>query len=173
MTLDQFSQYVSWGLYVLLFIITTVKAVRRPLKANVDIALFFSLPALIIGLSLATSFGLLAPSGILTAITVSLLLGMSYMLLRLVGDFSECTSGLMSLSCEVTLLLLVVGAFAFSSAYQMSFCSFRCYISWGFSRIPVGRLYANYSERPALRSGACVRWRWVPSGFACSLSRLR
>ena len=48
MTLDQLSQYLTWILYLLVFAVVVVRAVRDPMRANIDIALLFGLPGLMI-----------------------------------------------------------------------------------------------------------------------------
>jgi len=112
MTLDQFSQYLSWGLYILIFAITTVKAVRRPTRANIDVALFFLVFALIIGLSLARQFNLIPAGPVYTGINVFLYLSLAYMPLRLVYDFAVTPRRLIR-SAEVVLVLLTIVSFTF------------------------------------------------------------
>lgn len=122
MTLDQFSQYLSWGLYVLIFVVATIRAVRRPIRANIDVAILFSLPALIIGISLATAtfrvgtdtFRLIEPGRWTTALAIFLILAMGYMLLRLVDDFSDVPQWVMR-SSEILLVLFTIAAFALDS----------------------------------------------------------
>src|SRR5206468_5226217 len=91
MSLSEFIQYFSWAIYLLIFIVVTARAIRRPSRASIDIALLFGLVAAIIAISEAASKDIrLIPQGpIVAAITSSLLLAMIYMLLRLVADFSE------------------------------------------------------------------------------------
>ena len=88
MTADQLIQYLSWTVYVLIFLVAAINAVRRPRRASVDIALFFSAPLFIIGLSAASALGLVRAGTILTAILTTLLLSLGYLLLRLVDDFT-------------------------------------------------------------------------------------
>jgi signal transduction histidine kinase len=115
MTFDQVVQDLSWIIYVLIFVVVAAKAVRRPLRANIDIALLFGTAAAIIALTVAVSLGLIASRGLSGAIVVSLLLLMIYMLLRLVDDFSEVPTWLM-LAATAALALCVLGAFAFAVA---------------------------------------------------------
>ncbi|MDQ6694218.1 MAG: ATP-binding protein [Chloroflexota bacterium] len=109
MSADQLVQYLSWAIYTLIFVSVAIIAVRRPLRTNIDIALFFLMPALIIAVSLATTIGLLTRSGLLTAFTVALLLGLAYMLLRLVDDFAHVPTWLMRVAAG-SLAVFVVDA---------------------------------------------------------------
>jgi signal transduction histidine kinase len=111
MTADEFLTYISWAIYVLLFVLTLAQAIRKPLRANIDAAILFSLPALVVAILIGTRLGYLQSSPVLSALTLVLLVAMSYMLLRLVHDFTEVPAWIMRLS-ELLLLLIVAGAFA-------------------------------------------------------------
>src|SRR5438552_6022353 len=112
MSLNDFIQYFSWAIYLLIFIVVTVGAIRRPSRANIDIALLFGSAAAIIAISEALSkdLRLIQPGPIVTAITSSLLLAMIYMLLRLVADFSDVPRWVMPAS-DVALAAFVVSLF--------------------------------------------------------------
>src|SRR5919204_3146236 len=112
MSLNEFIQYFSWAIYLLIFIVVTARAIRRPSRASIDIALLFGLAAAIIAISEAASkdVRLIQPGPIVTAITSSLLLAMIYMLLRLVADFSELQRWVMPAS-DVVLAAFVVSLF--------------------------------------------------------------
>ncbi len=115
MTLGEFFQYLTWSLYVLIFVIATVRAVRRPVRANIDIAILFSLPAILIGLSLERIFHFIniQPGPLVNAISAALILAMAYMLLRLVDDFSYVPRWVMR-SSEIALALLVIATTIFT-----------------------------------------------------------
>src|SRR5438552_10332130 len=114
MTADDLIQYLSWAIYVLIFVVATIRAVRRPLRANVDIALLFAVPALIVALQVPGELGLIPPEDPwVGAIAASLVVAMVYLLLRLVDDFSDVPVWLMR-SVEVALGLLVAGMVAFA-----------------------------------------------------------
>lgn len=110
MTANQLLQYTTWAVYVLIFISTTVKAVRRPLRANIDIALFFLLPTLIILQVALVGLGIEPNSPPILAVTIALFPLLVYMLLRLVDDFSTVPSWLLRLS-ETLLVVIVAGIF--------------------------------------------------------------
>lgn len=110
MNADQLIQYLSWVVYLVIFASVAVKAVRRPTRANVDIALLFLVPALIILLSLGIQFSLLASDRIISGLTATLLLAIPYMLLRLVDDFSDVPKWLLYVSGGA---LVVFSALAF------------------------------------------------------------
>lgn len=111
MTLDQLSQYLTWGLYLIIFAVVVVRAVRDPMRANIDIALLFGLPGLLILISVLAQLGLVPRGHITGAITSTLLLGMVYMLVRLVHDFMDIPVWIVRTS-EIALALITVGAFA-------------------------------------------------------------
>src|SRR5450759_2185135 len=111
MTLDQLSQYLTWGLYLIIFAVVVVRAVRDPMRANIDIALLFGLPGLLILISVLAQLGLVPRGHITGAITSTLLLGMVYMLVRLVHDFMDIPVWVVRTS-EIALTLITVGAFA-------------------------------------------------------------
>src|SRR6188472_2453365 len=89
MTFDQITQYLSWAIYWLIFAVVLVKAIRRPSQANVDIALFFAMPAASIALSVATNLNLIQQSPIVSTISGALVFAMGYLLFKLVEDFSS------------------------------------------------------------------------------------
>jgi signal transduction histidine kinase len=113
MTADEFLTYFSWFIYGLLFALTLVQAIRKPVRANIDIAIFFALPAVSIAISLAIRFGYLPDAPAVRTISGLAIMAMPYMLLRLVDDFAEVPAWLMRLS-ELLLLLIVVGGLTFA-----------------------------------------------------------
>ena len=110
MTLDQLSQYMTWLLYILVFAVVVVRAVRDPMRANIDVALLFGLPGLMILISALTSAGVLPASHLLSTISSAALLGMVYMLVRLAYDFMDVPVWVIR-TAEVVLAVLVVGSF--------------------------------------------------------------
>lgn len=117
MSADELIQYLSWAVYVAIFVVVATRAIRKPLRANVDIALFFTISTAIIALGILgpAHLRLFQSSPILTFITTGLLLAIPYMLLRLVDDFSEVSLWLVRASV-IGLAALLVGAFVL--AYQ-------------------------------------------------------
>lgn len=111
MPLDQFITYLAWFLYILLFVITAVRAARRPLRSNIDIALLFLVTTLIIAFSTLEGLGLITTTHLVRAFTTSLLISLPYMLLRLVDDFSDVPRWLMRGS-EAMLVVIVAATFA-------------------------------------------------------------
>ncbi|MDQ5825094.1 MAG: ATP-binding protein [Chloroflexota bacterium] len=111
MDVEQFSQYVAWFTYILIFARTATRAVRRPLRANIDIALLFTATTGIIALSVVGRLRLLPTTGwwptVSLIITLTLLLALPYLLLRLVDDFSNVPTWLMR-GAEVILGLTVI-----------------------------------------------------------------
>jgi signal transduction histidine kinase len=112
MSADQLVQYLSWTVFVLIFVSTSIWAARHPQRANIDIALFFSAPTAIIAIGTAAVFGLVQAGPLINAVNTSLLLAMGYMLLRIVDDFAIVSVWLMR-GAGAALAVLVAGAFVF------------------------------------------------------------
>lgn len=88
MRTEQFIQAISQLLFLLIFAATAVQAVRRPLRSNIDIAVFFGLAATVITESwLAQTLGV-APGPVFEVTGAALILAMPYALLRLLDDFA-------------------------------------------------------------------------------------
>ena len=90
MRVEDFFQDLSWALYVLIFLLVTVRAARRPTRAHLDMTLFFGVVTLIIALSALTAAVYPSnPPVALVGVTSSLLLALPHLLLRLVDDFTR------------------------------------------------------------------------------------
>ncbi|MFL5803512.1 MAG: ATP-binding protein [Roseiflexaceae bacterium] len=112
MSADQLVQYLSWTVFVLIFVSTAMRAARHPQRANIDIALFFSVPMAIIAIGIVAVFGLVHAGPLIDAVNTSLILAMGYMLLRIVDDFAIVPAWLMR-GVGAVLAILVAGAFVF------------------------------------------------------------
>jgi signal transduction histidine kinase len=114
MTADQLITYLSWAIYLVLFVVVVVRAVRRPSRTSIDVAVLFGLPSLLVVLSVLgpTRLGLLGSGRVLTAVSVLALLGMMYMLLRLVDDFVGLPPGVL-LVAGIALVMLAVAPLVF------------------------------------------------------------
>lgn len=113
MSAIQFIEGLTQVLYLLIAIVVTIAAVRRPTRVRVDTALFFGTITLIIAegwifRTLGISTGRL--SGVLTS---SLLMALPYLLLRLVNDFTAVPAWHMR-ATETGLLLAVAALAALS-----------------------------------------------------------
>jgi signal transduction histidine kinase len=111
MSADQLIQLLSWAIFMLVFIIVAVRAARAPRLAAIEIALFFSAPALIIVLAVLAAVGSIEPGPTFTALTTALLLSIGYLLLRVVDKFASVPAWLLRGS-ELGLALLAISAFA-------------------------------------------------------------
>lgn len=112
MSADAFLQFVTQALYVLIFIVTLIEAVRRPVRARVDIALFFGAVALVIAEGWVVAAFDLTPPRFLTALNGALVMALPYLLLRLVNDFSVVPAPVLR-AAEFGLVLAAAGLFAF------------------------------------------------------------
>lgn len=113
MTAHELIQYLTWFVYILIFILVAIQAVRRPLTANIDIALFFLASTISIAFTLGTRLGLLPAGGIANAISTSVALALAYLLVRLVDDFASVPAWVRLLS-EASLVLLIIATFAYN-----------------------------------------------------------
>jgi len=100
-------QYVSWALYVLIFLLVLVRAMRRPTPAHLDMVLFFGAATLlIVGGALPAVLGI-APPIWLNDATGALLMSLAYLQLRLVADFATVPALVMRAS-EIGLFASIV-----------------------------------------------------------------
>lgn len=113
MSADTFLQYLTQAFYVAIFVVTLVGAVRRPLRARIDIALFFGAAALVITAGWVAAALNSEPPPVVRAVTTSLVMVLPYLLLRLVNDFTIVPSWLLRVA-EGGLALAVVGIFLFT-----------------------------------------------------------
>lgn len=108
MSADEFLNYLTQALFLLIALSVTARALARPLRANVDTALFFGLVALAITEGWAVMALQLSGSHAAAAIGGMLIMAMPYLLLRLLADFSEVRPLIMRLA-EVGLILSLIG----------------------------------------------------------------
>jgi len=104
-------RYLSAAVFVLLFAVTLVRAVRRPSRATLDVALFFAVPALVITESGALQLlGLKAPEWLAIA-SVVVLLALPLLTLRAIEGLTSVARGVVPLATAgwlVSSLLVVV-----------------------------------------------------------------
>jgi signal transduction histidine kinase len=114
MSANSLVQYGTQAIFVVVFVVVLRQAIRRPLRANVDIALLFGALALVIAQGLVTQAVDVSPSRLMTVASASLLMALPYLLLRLVDDFSKAPRLLMR-GAEIGLLLAVLGLIVYST----------------------------------------------------------
>src|SRR4051812_8071231 len=162
MTAGELIQYLSWAIYALIFVLVTARAARRPLRANVDIALFFSVPALIILLSVAGLLGLIRmDQPVPNAISVTLLLSICYMLMRLVDDFAYVSKWLMRVAggglvllVAATFVLHMPRPFALSILQLIYLLSFLAYTAIAFVRESTRTRGVTHRRMQAVAAGS-------------------
>lgn len=113
MSAIQFLQWLTQAIYVLISIVVIGAAVRRATRVRVNIALFFGITTLIIAQGwVVRALGI--PAGrMVSALTISLLLALPYVLVRLVNDFTTVPTWILR-TAEVGLALCVASIVAFS-----------------------------------------------------------
>ncbi|HEX6607691.1 MAG TPA: GAF domain-containing protein, partial [Chloroflexia bacterium] len=111
MSADDLIKYLSWFVYIVIFVQTAATAIRRPLRTNIDIALFFTVSTVIIASSTGVAVGLLPQNNtLINSVNGALLLSLAYMSMRLVDDFAEVAPWLMRLALG-GLAVSVIGTF--------------------------------------------------------------
>jgi signal transduction histidine kinase len=107
--LDQL-QYLSWLLYLFVFVAVLVRTIRRPTPAHLDMTLFFGAVAILIAVTTLTSrLNLAQPEWVVnlaTLIAGAAAMSLGYLLLRLVHDFTEVPGWLMR-AVEIGLLAAI------------------------------------------------------------------
>ncbi|HVA22964.1 MAG TPA: HAMP domain-containing sensor histidine kinase [Chloroflexota bacterium] len=111
MTAQALLQYLSWALFVTVFGVTLVQAVRHPRRSTIDPTLLFGVVALIIVEAAVAAVLPLPNSELLGNLTGVLLMALPYLLLRLVEDFAH-VPGWLRRAGEAGLILSVVCIFA-------------------------------------------------------------
>lgn len=106
MSAVQFIQWLTQALYLIIAIVTTSAAVRRPTRVRVDIALFFAVITLIIAQGwVSRAFAI--PVGRIVSVLISvLLMTLPYLLMRLVSDFTTVPTWLMRATAAGLVLAL-------------------------------------------------------------------
>ncbi|MBA3533769.1 MAG: GAF domain-containing protein [Ardenticatenales bacterium] len=89
MSAQQLIVDLSWAAYIVIFLITSMQALRHPRRATIDVALFFLVSALVIVIAELGRLGFLKTSDLLpAAMSGTLILLLSYVILRLLDDFA-------------------------------------------------------------------------------------
>ena len=104
--LDQL-QYLSWIVYIVIFVAVLVRTLRRPTPAHLDMTLFFGATVLLIVINFLT-LRLRIPAPIwLSDVLGGTAIALGYLLLRLVRDFSHVPTVLMRVA-EAAVVAAVV-----------------------------------------------------------------
>ena len=111
MTADDLLRLLTQVIFLLIFAVVAAQAIRRPLRTNADIALFFGAAAALVGEQLVVQALGLPPHRVVTVAIVAVLLSLPYLLLRLLDDFTGVPNWLMR-AAEVGLAVLVLAFIA-------------------------------------------------------------
>ena len=104
---------LTWIVYLLIFLYVGRESLREPRRTTIDIALFFGLIAFVIILSVLSEIGFFPDNTLLGAIIGTLVLSVSYVLLRLVDDFARVPPRWLALA-GVVVAALCLGFFVFT-----------------------------------------------------------
>ena len=108
MNAPQLITAMTQAAFVAIFVVSLVRAIRRPLRSNVDAALFFGAVAAAILNGLILSLIGIKPGWIITGLEGGVVMSLPYLLLRLLNDFAGVRTWLMRLA-ELGLVLCVLG----------------------------------------------------------------
>jgi signal transduction histidine kinase len=101
---------VTQTIYVLIFISVALRTIRQPTRAHADMTLFFGATAFIILVARVAAMIGTQPGWLLT-VEIAILMGLPYILLRLVDDFTH-VSGAIKRAAELGLAAGIVAAYA-------------------------------------------------------------
>src|ERR1700716_1648581 len=110
MLLTDAVHFLAQALYVGVFGLTFARAVRRPARTSLDIALFFGAAALVVVLGVLGVVLRIAQAPMFVSVTAALLMALPYLLLRLAASFSEVSPRVLN-GAAVGLALSVVTLF--------------------------------------------------------------
>ena len=100
-------QYLSWVLYLAIFVLVLVRTLRRPTPAHLDMTLFFGAIAIVVETSLTSKLQILNSTWVTEKLAPVVALALGYLLLRLVRDFSDVPRMLIR-TVEAGMLMLIV-----------------------------------------------------------------
>jgi len=112
-------QFLANVLYVVVFLVTAVRAARQRVRTDVDVSLFFGATAIAVGLSWISEALGVREGPVLSALGGALIMTLPYCLLRLVDDFSVVPSIVKRLA-EAGLLASVVLVFVVPQPYPLA-----------------------------------------------------
>jgi signal transduction histidine kinase len=104
----QLVQYITYLVFVVIFVPVLARAIRRPRRANVNAALFFGVVAGIIVVS-ATSRAVAVTNPVISGISAIALLGLPFLTLRLVDDILPVRRRVLQAIFAVWVLLVAAG----------------------------------------------------------------
>ena len=88
-------QFLTQALFVVVFVVVAVKAVRQPRRATIDTALLFGVVSLLVAEGWVVAALHWKPNPLLTAFLSSLIMALPYLLLRLINDFAGVPGSVM------------------------------------------------------------------------------
>ncbi len=171
MTADTLLELITQFLVLAICVVVTVEAMKRPHRANIDIALLFATFTAIVGLARLLNGGMSTVE--LTRVASMLLLVTPYLQMRLVADFSHVRPWLVgvalagAVASEVSLVLVSEAQRPawLTGAYVLYFVGFQLVVGVAFVR--EARLAATGVTRRRLRA---LAWASALLGMNIMLS---
>ncbi|MFN8557435.1 MAG: hypothetical protein U0531_08815 [Dehalococcoidia bacterium] len=119
---------LTQALFFAIFLLTAAQAMRRPLRANIEVAALFGTVAIITAVGWFTRAFDITPHRYLTAFNGAALMSLPYLLLRLVDVFSSVPRWLRA--AEAGLAASVVALFVFPAPTPLVVVIPWCSTSW-------------------------------------------
>jgi hypothetical protein len=107
-------QFLANALYVGIFLLASVRAIRRPRLADIEIAMLFGTAALVVAESWVFAVLNATPPILANDIAGALILALPYILVRLVDEFAGVPAVVLRV-CEAALILSVAALFYFAA----------------------------------------------------------
>jgi signal transduction histidine kinase len=108
MSAEQFLTFFTQAVFVIVLAVMIRNAIRRPRRAQIDIALFFA--AIVAELAIGDAEAAFGINGhpVLRAVSLALIISLPYLLLRLVDDFTGQPAWLMRVAAASWILLVAI-----------------------------------------------------------------
>ena len=162
MTALDFLRYLTDTVFVVLFVLVLIRAVRRPTAAAIDTALFFGALALAVSEGLIVAWLGVGPQPVLSAMTSAAFVSLPFWLLRLLDDFIGVPRGLL-VAAGVGLIASVLAVFAFippplpvTLGIVAYFVVFTIYAAVAFGRVAMGATGVNRRRLQSISFGSVV-----------------
>lgn len=153
MTARDLLDVVTQGVFVLVFIVVGFQAMRRPTRANIDTALLFGAVAFVLIIGRVSDALGLEDSRPMSAISLTLIMAIPYLLLRLVDDFATPPRWLMRFGAAAFVVMGAIGV-AVTEPYPIWFDLLL--MVWF---VGMGAYVATAFIREAARTGGVTRRR--------------
>jgi signal transduction histidine kinase len=149
---SDFVEFLTQACFVLIALVVARTAIREPIRARIDIAVFFAAIAFLVLEGWLSGVLGHEPGRLLTALNSALLVALPYLLIRLVNDFTTVPVKILR-GAELGLILAVAGLFLLSPPQPPPFLLFLIFYIFG------GSIYVAVAFFRAARTSGGVTQR--------------